>query len=260
MSLVVKIKPSVTTDYKSIVLTELTGTGVTGYGANQDPVGYRRAISMAVDIIRTNIFIGSPTGVSTSLLLDATQSLPLNGNTYTVTNINLGYPNNGILDDGLWKIEFVPFFTGITMTYNSTDNTINYTASVANNLHFVNATWLYITQADASTVYVKIDSIDTVSGKIRFSNTTVNSILGGSIPQIGLGTIVYVPVAKEIKEFLDGKVADMSVCECSKADCDLVSKYLLYDSMFINCQAQNPTKAQQIFDLLTAYSTDDGNK
>ena len=33
--------------------------------------------------------------------------------------------------------------------------------------------------------------------------------------------------------------------------------YLLYDAMFDNCVANNVTKAQQIFDLLTTYCDKD---
>lgn len=260
MALKTKIKLTPNYDWKSIKLDDITGTGITGYGNNQDPVGFRRITSSGVDIVRTRIRVTAP-GSTTPIVISrtASQAFSLLTDGYSIVNTALGLPVDSALTDGIWKIEYIPYFpqpitdclihlpgTSVyTMNFNFTPTLYGQ--------HFKNATAIHST---VDPLDLDIVSIDFTTGIITFLQNTQSPLLDPSTIQIGLGTTLYVPIAKAIKECLDNKIADETLCACDKIDCELVNKYLLYDAMFVNCVNSNVTKAQQIFDLLTTYCAD----
>jgi hypothetical protein len=254
MTLATKIKLTPSYDWKSIKLDDITGNGITGYGSNQDPVGFRRANSSGVDIVKTRIRVTAPGAIS-PVIVDrtASQAFSLLTDGYSIVNTALGFPADSALTDGIWKIEYTPYFPEPTtnlLTYVPSSlykATLNPTYAA----HFKNATGIF---CDSGSIYLDIVSIDFTTGIVTFAQNV--STITFDVILFGLGTTLYVPTAKAIKECLDNKVADEVICACDKTDCELVNKYLLYDAMFVNCVNSNVTKAQQIFDLLTTYCTD----
>lgn len=257
MALKTNIKLTPNYDWKSIKLDDITGTGITGYGNNQDPVGFRRIASSGVDIVRTRIRVTAP-GSTTPIVIirTAPQAFSLLTDGYSIVNTALGLPVDSALTDGIWKIEYTPYFPQpITDCLAWVPGTSVYTASFnpVYAAHFKNATAI---RTLVDTLDFDIVSINFTTSVVTFLQSTQAPTTDFSALQIGLGTTLYVPIAKAIKECLDNKVADETLCACDKVDCELVNKYLLYDAMFVNCVNGNATKAQQIFDLLTTYCGD----
>ena len=60
MALVTKLKTIVASDYKSVVSSDTTGYGITGYGNNQDPQGLREANGVGTDILGGRLIFTSP--------------------------------------------------------------------------------------------------------------------------------------------------------------------------------------------------------
>ena len=254
MTLKTKINLTPSSNYQSIGLLDITGTGVTGYGSNQDPVGKRKATSSGNDIYWTRILITSPSQTVTTIDLAATAAFNLVTKGYTLLNTALGYNTNDELEDGIWKVEYIPFLkssiTGSKVLFNGAN-----IGSSTYNQDLVNNTWELIIDEFASTYYCKIQSIDLSTHMITFTSNVFNNSTGTlDLWYNGIGTTLYVPIAKGIKEHLDNKVADIPAKIGTKDSSGLAAKYLLYDAMFINCEKGNGAKAQQIFDLLTIYS------
>jgi hypothetical protein len=257
MTLATKIKLTPSYDWKSIKLDDITGTGITGYGSNQDPVGFRRITSSGIDIVKTRIRITAP-GSTVPVIVDRTaaQAFSILTNGYSIINTALGFAADAPLTDGIWKIEYAPYFPEpITDCLAWVPGTSVYTASFNPGYaaHFKNATAI---QTLVDPKNLDIASINFTTSVVTFVQNTQAPTTDFSALQIGLGTTLYVPIAKAIKECLDNKVADETICSCDKVNCELVNKYLLYDAMFVNCVNSNVTKAQQIFDLLTTYCGD----
>lgn len=256
MALKTKIKLTPAYDWKSLLIEDITGTGITGYGSNQDPVGYRRASSNGVDIQQTRIEITAPSDtVDSPINLTSSQAYTLLSAGYVLDNVELGYPVDDYLEDGIWTIKYTPYFNppaSDMLTYVGS-SLYKATFNLVYKQHFINATSILAT-IDGN--YLDIVSIDFVTGTITFAQNV--SAVDFAEVKIGLGVTGYTAFTKEIKECLDNKVADESLCPCECTDCELVKKYLLYDAIYLNCLQNNATKAQQIFDYLTKFCTDCG--
>jgi hypothetical protein len=255
MALQVRTRLTPSYDWKSILVEDITGTGITGYGTNQDPVGFRRLS----DIVSIRLELTSPSLITK--IIDITGGTLTTFKTtlqYTVTNLALGYLIDEPIEDGIWTVVYTPFFSNdsvINLSATTPNTSLTYLTS--NKTSFLNATKLI---KIAGTVYSNIlSNLIGVTTSILSTNNTQISMTGSEY-YVGLGITGYTPIAREIKECLDGKVADLSVCDCGCLELQtikLVNMYLLYDAMFVNCAANNITKAQQIFDLLTTYCDKD---
>lgn len=268
MALKTKIKLQVRHDYKQIDVASMTGTGITGYGANQDPVGYREAASSGSDIIASRIIVTSPSGVVTKILKDSSNAYAIASNysefisAGTILNTSLGYSIDDHLEDGLWKVEYIEFFpndNAVTISYSTASKTLTNVTSAL--LPFKNANYIYLASSMTSITESLLHTITTPvtasSPNIITDKFPTTSPVGPQFGyRVGYSSTKYIPVAKAIKECLDNKVADLVECECDEVDAELVNKYLLYDAMFINCELDNINKAQQIFDLLSKYCDD----
>lgn len=252
MALITKTKLTPGYNWKYLTIEDITGTGITGYGANQDPINNRRASSAGTDISATNIYITAPDETETEINLDDEDAYTTTTTPYTVTNIDLGFLEDDYITDGIWKVEYVPYFsTGGILTYADEELTFN----LSNKLFFINATRLKLIDETAAEFNVIITNINFTTGVITYTGDDLSGIGGIDEVWIGIGTTTYTVFAKEIKECLDNKVADEYLCPCECEDCELVKKYLLYDAMYLNCLTNNITKAQQIFDYLTNFCT-----
>jgi hypothetical protein len=245
MALQVRTRLTPGYDWKSILVEDITGTGITGYGTNQNPTTKRNTI-LAVKEIFT-----SPTEIEYNF----NQTLLPSG--YTFVNTVLGQTIDEPLEDGLWKVEYRVHFNNAS-TINVTNNSKNFTVSSNANQDFNNVKYIYDV---ANATYYSIATLNLATLSGTFTNTwggATNAALSNY--NVVFSSILYVPIAREIKECLDAKVADLSVCDCGCLELQtikLVNMYLLYDAMFDNCVANNVTKAQQIFDLLTTYCDKD---
>lgn len=252
MALKTKIKLTPNYDWKSIKLDDITGTGITGYGNNQDPATYREASADGVDIQGTIIWVTSPSNAMTSIVLTSTQAYDVVINGKSITNSALGFLTDETLTDGIWKIEYAPRFISSIYGLTRIGTTDVFTFASNAYLNYVNATHIYHI---ANNAYYPITALDRTNSKLTVTGVPVSTTLTVGY-HIVYNAPLYVPIAKAIKECLDNKVADETLCCCDKVNCELVNKYLLYDAMFVNCVNSNATKAQQIFDLLTTYCGD----
>jgi hypothetical protein len=247
MALQVRTRLTPGYDWKSILVEDITGTGITGYGTLQNPINRRNT----TNIVTVTELITSPSEISYTF----NQTLLPSG--YTFVNTVLGQTIDEPLEDGLWKVEYRVHFNNAS-TINVTNNSKNFTVSSNANQDFNNVKYIYDV---ANTTYYSIASLNlsTLSGTFETAWAgSTNAAL--STYNVVFSSILYVPIAREIKECLDSKVADLSVCDCGCLELQtikLVNMYLLYDAMFVNCAANNITKAQQIFDLLTTYCDKD---
>jgi hypothetical protein len=246
MSLVTKIKLTPNYDWKSILLEDITGTGITGYGGSQLPAGLRVLPS------KTLIILTSPSGTVKNILTPGTNPIT---SSYIITNVDLDYNIDDTLEEGIWTVEYVNFFfNSDPTTLNATTPNTNLTYLIGNKDKFINATKLF-----------RI-SDDTVSNIISNTITTLGTLVTNKIQTtllysqylIGIGTTLYTSITKELKECLDNKIADESLCPCDCGDCSLMQKYLLYEAIELNCKQANYTKANQIFTYLTELSTNCG--
>jgi hypothetical protein len=288
MALKTKIKLGISKDYKQVNIASMTGTGITGYGANQDPVGYRPlangTTTPATIGIKGGLYIlTSPSGQITKIPIapfDAYNSaLKYAEFINSINNLQLGYSADEQLEDGLWKVEYVEFSRnntagGVTITWSAAPKNTYFTYPLNEFLSFKNASYIYLENAFPVTLntfnYTKLYQASTLpsssnvdpdnsatKGKIDLTSAiTQNASSNYSDYLIGYSSTKYFPVAKSIKECLDNKVSDLVECECDEVDAELVNKYLLYDAMFVNCEIDNINKAQQIFDLLSKYCDD----
>jgi len=256
MALQVRTRLTPGYDWKSILVEDITGTGITGYGSNQDPSPYREASADGTDIQGTIIWVTSPSDNITPIVLTSTQAYNVVISGKVINNTTLGFLIDEPLEDGLWKIEYAPRF--ISSVYGLTRvGTTDVFAFASNGyLNYVNATHIYHV---ANNAYYPIIALDKSNSKITITGVPTGTSLSSGY-HIVYNAPLYVPIAREIKECLDAKVADLSVCDCGCLELQtikLVNMYLLYDAMFDNCVANNVTKAQQIFDLLTTYCDKD---
>jgi len=247
MALQVRTRLTPGYDWKSILVEDITGTGITGYGTLQNPINRRNTSN----IVTVTELITSPS----EILYTFNQTLLPSG--YTFVNTVLGQTIDEPLEDGLWKVEYRVHFTNAS-TINVTNGSKNFTVSSNANQDFNNVKYIYDV---ANATYYSIATLNLATLSGTFTNTwggSTNAALSNY--NVVFSSILYVPIAREIKECLDAKVADLSVCDCGCLELQtikLVNMYLLYDAMFDNCVANNVTKAQQIFDLLTTYCDKD---
>ena len=258
MALQVRTRLTPGYDWKSILVEDITGTGITGYGNNQDPQLFRELS----DIVSIRLELTSPSLITTTI--DIT-GIPLTTFKttlqYTIVNTVLGYAIDDTIEDGIWTVVYTPFFSNDpVINLSATTPNTSLTYSTSNKTSFINATKLIrIATNIYSNILSNIKDAITPTTSILSTDVTQTSMTGNQY-YVGIGTTGYTPIAREIKECLDGKVADLSVCDCGCLELQtikLVNMYLLYDAMFDNCVANNVTKAQQIFDLLTTYCDKD---
>lgn len=259
MALNTKINLSVSADWKTITITDSTGSGITGYGSNQDPVGYREASSSGVDIFKTRIQLTSPSGTITTFLLTNAEAYVATISGYTVTNVALGYSTDEDIEEGIWKVSYTPYFandTGtVTLNISTASTTVIYTSS---DINFTNATKLMLASSTTPT-YFDISNITpsvntfTISAAAGITNTAYTDY------KVGYEAVEYIPIVKTIKDCLDSKIAALpaSNCPCKDKQVNtLMNNCLLYDAMFINASLNNNVKAEYIYDILSNYCAD----
>jgi hypothetical protein len=257
MALKTKIDLSVSLDWKTITIKDMS-TGVEGYGSNQDPVNERKASSSGQDVEAIRIILTSPSKVDYVINLNAANAFAAINNGYSITNTSLGYTADEIFEEGIWKVQWIPFFTNsVTISVTSGSSSVSYSPS--NNFFFTNSSYLK-TSASTVPVYYSISSIN-LSSKVLTLSSNYASTTNASYSdyQVGYAAIEYIPIVKTIKDGLDEKVAALpnSNCPCKEKQVNnLMSYYLLYDAMFINASNVNFVKANYIYNILDTYVTD----
>lgn len=257
MALQVKEKLTPSYNWKSILLEDTTGTGITGYGSNQTPQTYRETTTSStycrVTLTSPSEEVYGPVTLNHSAFLTLlSDGLTLD---YLFDSGILGLTEDDYLEDGLWKIDYdVVFENDYSTQISASSNKINFTFDSVSKPYFINNSYFVI----GSTFYkIATLNLNTLSGTV----STELPVTGANLIDYSAYTSsFYTPIAKSIKECLDNKVADLSICDCGcleQQTVKLINMYLLYDAMFDNCVANNPTKAQQIFDLLTTYCEQD---
>lgn len=252
----VKINLSVSADWKSIIITDSTGYGITGYGNNQEPVGLREASGIGTDILATRIVLTSPSNSTFTFDLNSTQAYSATISPYTISNVNLGYSVDQDIEEGIWKISYTPYFANST-TINVTNNS---KIVIFSSLPSFNNVAILKTNISGTPVYYEVDVINPSTNSLTLLNNyagTTNATYSNY--HVGYEAVEYVPIAKTIKNCLDSKVAALpqSNCPCKdKQTNTLMNNYLLYDAMFINASLLNKPKAVQLFDILSNYCSD----
>lgn len=260
--LITKIDLSVSSDWRTITITDKTGYGISGYGANQDPAGKREASASGTDITSTQIVLTSPSGTSYTFNLTASQAYNATLNGYSITNVNLGYAIDEDIEEGIWTVTYTPFFGSNTPTIGVTSASTTVTYNIAGSE--ANETFRGIgvlkTSASGTPVYYNVSSVNTSTGVILLDTSYAASTNASySDYEVGYKATEYIPIVKTIKDCLDAKVAALptSNCPCKDKQVNtLMNNYLLYDGMFINAANQNITKAEYIYDILSNYCSD----
>jgi hypothetical protein len=254
MALQVKINLSVSTDWKSIIITDSTGYGITGYGSNQSPVGLREASGSGTDILSTRIILTSPSNAIYTFDLNAGQAYTATVSPYIISNVALGLNVDEIIQEGIWKVSYTPYFAN-TQSINLTNNltTVTYSASPQS---FTNIAKLK-TNVSGTAVYYDVTTVDPSTNSFilstPYAGTTVTSYLNY---HVGYEATELIPISKTIKDCLDSRVAALpqSNCPCKDKQVNtLMNNYLLYDAMFINAMFNNEPKAIQLYDILSNY-------
>lgn len=258
MALKTKIKLTPNYDWKSILLEDITGTGITGYGNNQDPSTYRDIL----DIFEVKISLTSPSNITTDIVLTNTgvEISNLMSIGHTISNTVLGYNVDEPIEEGIWKIKYVPFFyTILGGQFVIDENTFKVTDSLDTFPfnHTKNATELLFLTDAVHTYSTILNRVVTSDSCIITGETDLNGV-NLTDGYIGIGTTLYTSITKELKECLDNKIADGSLMPCDCGDCSLMQKYLLYEAIELNCKQGNYTKANQIFTYLSELSTNCG--
>lgn len=280
MSLSTKLKTFISSDYKSINCRDITGTGITGYGNNQNPIG-KRLLQLDGSISGDNVGLLKITDP-----LDNLYSFKF-GNTaigtlwysnvyvqdYNILNTSLGTETDYFIRDGIWKSESIIFFLNSTLSNSSPiiylDNTKNY-IEFENNYptYFTNCNYIYVpygsygtlpTLLNPSYIY-KVTSIQ--ENKLYIEGNTYPLSDGSKYANqyfVGYSAVKYFVSAKAIRDCLNEKIAALpnSNCPCKEKQVNkLMNMCMLYDGMMINAENGNPTKAQYLFDILTNYCSD----
>lgn len=269
MALITKLKTIVSSDYKSVVSSDTTGYGITGYGNNQDPAGYREASSNGSDILGGRLIFTSPSTAEYTFNLtayDCYQTILVDQNWPTI-NLGLGEAaTDDPIEDGVWKSEYVTFFanpSGTSIYLNSANGYATYTAPT-DYLKFANAGYLYIATTfggsfDATKLFAITTPVTMSSNKIYLSGLDLDGTKTYAEYRVGYSAVKYFVSARAIRNCLDEKIAALpnSNCPCKEKQVNkLMNMCMLYDGMMINAENGNPTKAQYIFDILTNYCTD----
>lgn len=272
MALVTKLKTIVASDYKSVISSDTTGYGITGYGNNQDPAPNRRAESSGYDILGGRLIITSPSDRSYSFDLSGSEC-------YTNMLVNQNWPTvstklgeaaiDDTIEDGVWKSEYITFFANPVETSNifldSTNGYATYNAPT-DYLKFANASYLYIATTfqgsgnfDSTKLFAITTPVTINSNKIYLSGLNLSGSKAYNVYRVGYSAIKYFVSARAIRNCLDEKIAALpnSNCPCKEKQVNtLMNMCMLYDGMMVNAENGNPTKAQYIFDILTNYCTD----
>jgi hypothetical protein len=272
MALVTKLKTIVASDYKSVISSDTTGYGITGYGSNQNPVGLREASASGVDILGGRLIFTAPSGDIYPFdytAYDCYNSFIVN---QEVNTLNIGLGESAVDDpiqDGVWKSEYITFFNNgtssvIPIYVSSSLNYVTYTAP-ANYFNFANIGYLYIATTfgvsfDATKLYQVSTPVVQSSNKIYLTEKpTVNGTKDATEYRVGYSAVKYFVSARAIRNCLDEKIAALpnSNCPCKEKQVNkLMNMCMLYDGMMVNAENGNPTKAQYIFDILTNYCSD----
>lgn len=259
MALKTKIKLTPAHDWKSILLEDITGNGITGYGANQDPASYRpfAAISSGKGIYCFRIVLTSPSEIETVILLKESVDINLFLSTgkYTVTNTDLGYSIDETIEEGIWSVSFTPYFQlpNIDQFHIVSGLVYEDYYDVTPYYQTKNATSILLVYSGEYYFHKIKTFLPPVGSKIRFETET--EMDSSATTCIGIGTTLYTSITKELKECLDNKIADLSLTPCECDNCSLINKVLLYEAIELNCKENNYTKANQIFTHLTNLST-----
>lgn len=259
MALNTKIDLSISSDWKTITITDTTGSGIAGYGSNQDPVGYREASGVGTDIYITQILLTSPSNEVFTFNLNSTQAYAAILVGYTITNVALGYAADEAIEEGIWKVSYTPYFYNAgatTINISAASTTVVYTGADTN---FNNAAKIVLA---ASTVPVYFDVSNILPSTNTFTLSAVAGINSATYADyiVGYEAVEYIPIVKVIKDCLDAKVAALpeSNCPCKDKQVNtLMNNYMLYDAMFINAANGNNIKAEYIYDILSNYCSDD---
>ena len=274
MALVTKLKTIVASDYKSVISSDTTGYGITGYGSNQDPVGLRQAENNGIDILGGRLIFTSPSLNKYTINLSAFDCYRnmLIDQRWPTLNTQLGETGvDDFIEDGVWKSEYITFFNNgtssvIPIYVNSSLNYVTYTAP-ANYFNFANIGYLYIATTfgssfDATKLYQVSTPVLQSSNRIYLTTTPSESVAGTKYAteyRVGYSAVKYFVSARAIRNCLDEKIAALpnSNCPCKEKQVNkLMNMCMLYDGMMVNAENGNPTKAQYIFDILTNYCSD----
>ena len=152
----VKINLSVSDDWKSIIITDSTGYGITGYGNNQEPIGLREASSSGTDIVTTRIILTSPSNSIFTFDLNSAQAYSATLSPYTISNVNLGYSVDEDIEEGIWKVTYTPYFANNT-TINVTNNSKTVIFSSFPSFNNVN---VLKTNVSGTAVYYNVNEIN----------------------------------------------------------------------------------------------------
>ena len=269
MALVTKLKTIIASDYKSVISSDTTGDGITGYGSNQDPAGYRRAASKSVDILGGRLIFTAPSLDEYAFNLtafDCYQNI-LVEQSWPTLNIGLGETGtDDPIQDGVWKSEYITFFSnpsGVSITLNSSQGYATYTAPT-DFLKFANSAYLYIATTfggsfDETKLFKITTPVVVSSNKIYLSELDLSGTKTYTEYRVGYSAVKYFVSARAIRNCLDEKIAALpnSNCPCKEKQVNkLMNMCMLYDGMMINAENGNPTKAQYIFDILSNYCSD----
>ena len=258
MALNTKIDLSISADWKTITITDTTGSGITGYGNNQDPVGYRQASGTNVNIFKTQIILISPSNSVYTFNLTDSQAYSATITGYQITNVALGYAVDEDIEEGIWKVSYTPYFpndVATTINIGAALTSVVYTGADNN---FTNAAKLMLS-ASGTPVYFTISNI--LPAINTFTISAVAGITSGAYTnyRVGYEAIEFIPIVKTIKNCLDSKIAALptSACPCKDKQVNtLMNNYLLYDAMFINASNNNDVKANYIYDILSNFCAD----
>lgn len=259
MSLQTKIKLSVSSDWKTITITDTTGSGIAGYGSNQDPVGYREASGVGTDIKTTRIVLTSPSGSDTAIDLNSTNAYTAVTSGYQITNVALGYAVDEAIEEGIWKVSYTPYFanaSGVNISLAAASATVGFNSAYRTS--FLGATKLKLGVLGTPT-YFDITSVGLASLVISDVSGITDASYTYDKYHVGYEAVQYIPIVQTIKDCLDSKVAALpeSTCPCKEKQVNtLMNNYVLYDAMFINAANNNLAKADYIYDILSNYCSE----
>ncbi len=253
MSLKTSISLSSSYDWKAIYLTDTSGSGITGYGTSQQPVGYREI----ANITDGTIIITDRDGNTWTLTKSGSAMRTIAASGLTVSPYNIGLDNlpDTQFYDSIFSFLYLPWFqndplTEIVTTLNN--KTVTY---IGDNYNFENVTHI----RDISGTVYQISSINKTTKTITLVTAwtgTAGTLLGDEF-FVGIATTSYIAISQAIKTCLDNRIVDMSTGNCKCQATDVMHQALMYDAMNLNLAQANQTRGYQMYDWLTTKCEQD---
>lgn len=254
MSLKTSIILSSSYDWKTINLTDTSGSGITGYGTSQQPVGYREI----ANITDGTITITDRDNNSWTLTKSGAAMQVIAASGLVVSPYNIGLDNlpDTQFYDSIYSFLYLPWFqndplTKMITTYNN--RTITY---VGDNYNFENVT--HIRDINGGAVYL-VSSINKLTKTITLATPWLGPAGDVFADEffVGIGTTSYVAISQAIKICLDKRIVDMSTGNCKCQATDVMHQCLMYDAMNLNLAQANQTRGYQMYDWLTTKCEED---